>query len=169
MNESVTVRSEERGIYTLSRNLTVQIYVRSSNTDLGTSDVNRKHCTQRVRSQRVQVSVGTPGKRRDFRRSEVPTNIGTFDVRSKRNSQHRRCRDSRLGSGQCWNSRRTSGLPTVGTLDERRDFRRAQTVSSQKHRCRDSWQRSGLPTVGSSDLSRDFRHRKSQKKYSMCS
>ena len=27
VNESITVRSEERGIYTLSRNLTVQIYV----------------------------------------------------------------------------------------------------------------------------------------------
>ena len=39
MNESVTVRSEERGIYTLNRNLTVQIYVGSSDTDLGTSDV----------------------------------------------------------------------------------------------------------------------------------
>ena len=34
VNESVMVRSEERGIYTLSRNLTVHIYVRSSDVDL---------------------------------------------------------------------------------------------------------------------------------------
>ena len=69
-NESVTVRSEERNIYTPSENPTVQIYVGSSDVDPGTSDANRKHCTQRVRSQRVQVSVGTPSKRRDFRRAQ---------------------------------------------------------------------------------------------------
>jgi hypothetical protein len=33
MNEWVTVRREERAIYTYSRNLTVQIYVESSDTD----------------------------------------------------------------------------------------------------------------------------------------
>ena len=53
VNESVTVRSEERSIYTPSEKPTVQIYVGSSDADLGTSDVNRKRCTQRVRSQRV--------------------------------------------------------------------------------------------------------------------
>ena len=36
VNESVTVRSEERGIYTPSENLTVQIYVGSSDVDLET-------------------------------------------------------------------------------------------------------------------------------------
>ena len=72
MNESVMVRSEERGIYTLSRNLTIQIYVGSPNADLGTSDVNRKHYSQWVRSPWVQVSVGTPGKCQDFQRSELP-------------------------------------------------------------------------------------------------
>ena len=45
VNESITVRSEERAIYTLSRNLTVQIYVGSSDAYFGTSDVNRKHCS----------------------------------------------------------------------------------------------------------------------------
>ena len=45
VNESVTVRSEERAIYTLSRNLTVQIYIGSSDADLGTSDVNREYCS----------------------------------------------------------------------------------------------------------------------------
>ena len=69
VNESVTVRSEERSIYTPSEKLTVQIYIGSPDADPGTSDVNRKHCSQRVRSLRVQVSVGTPGKCRDFRRS----------------------------------------------------------------------------------------------------
>jgi hypothetical protein len=38
-NEWATVRNEGRAIYTLSRNLTVQIYVGSSDADLGTSDV----------------------------------------------------------------------------------------------------------------------------------
>ena len=42
MNESVTVRSEERGIYTPSENLTIQIYVGSSDADLETFDVNSK-------------------------------------------------------------------------------------------------------------------------------
>ena len=73
VNESITVRSEERGIYTLSENLTVQIYVGSSDADLRTSDVNRKHCSQRVRSPHKRVSVGTPGKRRDFRRAQLNT------------------------------------------------------------------------------------------------
>ena len=70
VNESIMVRSEEMAIYTLSRNLTVQIYVRSSNTDLGTSDVNRKHCSRRVRNTHEQVSVGTPDKHQDFRRAQ---------------------------------------------------------------------------------------------------
>ena len=39
VNESVMVRSEERGIYNPSENLTVQIYVGSSDADLGTLDV----------------------------------------------------------------------------------------------------------------------------------
>ena len=66
MNESITVRSEEMVIYTLSRNLTIQIYVGSSDADLGTSDVNRKHCSHRVRSPHAQVNVGTPDKHGDF-------------------------------------------------------------------------------------------------------
>ena len=66
VNESVMVRSEERAIYTYSRNLTVQIYVGSSDVDLETSDLNRKHCSCRVRSLHEQVNVGTPNKCRDF-------------------------------------------------------------------------------------------------------
>jgi hypothetical protein len=69
------VINEESGIYTPSENLAVQIYVESFDADLGTSDINRKHCSQRVRSLRVQVNVETPGKhRRDFRlTSGLPT------------------------------------------------------------------------------------------------
>ena len=81
--ESITVRSEERAIYTLSKNLTIQIYIGSFDTDLGTFDVNRKHCSHRVRSQHVQLNVGTPDKCRDFRRSGLPTDVGTSDVRSQ--------------------------------------------------------------------------------------
>jgi hypothetical protein len=39
VNEWLTVRSEQMVIYTHSRNLTVQIYVRTANIDLGTSDI----------------------------------------------------------------------------------------------------------------------------------
>ena len=100
VNGSVPVRSEERAIYTLSRNLTVQIYIGSSNTDLGTSDVNRKHCSRRVGSPHEEVNVGTPDVRRDFRRAQSV------------NQQSPRCRDSRQGLG----------LSTVGSSDVRRDF-----------------------------------------------
>ena len=91
MNKSVTVRSEEMAIYTLSKNLTVQIYVESSDADLRTSDVNRKHCSHRVGSPRVQVNVETPRKRQDFRRmsglltcavtqpASTATSVGTSD------------------------------------------------------------------------------------------
>ena len=69
VNKSVTVRSEERAIYTPSKNLTVQIYVGSSDVDLGTFDVNRKHCSHRVRSPHEQLNVGPPDVRQDFRRA----------------------------------------------------------------------------------------------------
>ena len=107
MNESITVRSEERAIYTHSRNLTVQIYVGSSDADLRTSDLNRKHCSHRVRSPHEQVNVGTPDVRRDFRQSGLPTYVRTSD-------EH---------------GRPTSKTPGVGTPNVRRDFRRAQTAS----------------------------------------
>jgi len=143
---SPPVRSEERSIYTPSENPTVQIYVGSSDADPGTSDINIKYCSQRVRSPRVKVSVGTPGKRRDFRRSESRRTSGLPMSPVKQTA-------STADAG-------TPGLGqvSVGTPGERRDFRRAQTASSLKHRCRDSWLRSGLPTVGSSDLRRFFRH-----------
>ena len=88
MNESVTVRSEERGIYTPSENLTVQISVGSSDADLGISDINRKHCSHRVRSPHVQVNVETPDVRRDSRRTlGLPTYVGTSDMRSQSTSK----------------------------------------------------------------------------------
>ena len=67
MNQSIAVRSEERAIYTHSRNLTIQIYVESSNADLRTSDLNRKHCSRRVK---VRTSKSM---------SELPINVGTSD------------------------------------------------------------------------------------------
>ena len=76
------VRSEERGIYTPSENLTDQIYIGSSDADLGTSGVNRKHFSHRVKSLHEKVNVRTPGKHRDFRQSELPTHVGTFDMHS---------------------------------------------------------------------------------------
>ena len=77
------VRSEERAIYTLSRNLTVQIYIGSSDADLGTSDLKRKHYSHKVRNLHEQVNVGTPDKRRDFRLLGLPTYVGTSDGRSQ--------------------------------------------------------------------------------------
>ena len=159
VSESVTVRSEVRSIYTPSENPTVQIYVGSSDADLGTSDDNRKHC-----SRRSEVSACKSV-------SELPANVGTSDGRnSRRSSGLPTCTVNQTAStaeagtpglgqvsvgtpGERRDFRR-SELPTVGTPGERRDFRQAQTASSQKHRCRDPWLRSGLPTVGSSDLDR---------------
>ena len=69
------VRSEERGIYTPSENLTVQIYVGSFDVDLGTSDVNRKYCSQLGQSHYKQVNVGTPNVRWDFRQSGLPMSV----------------------------------------------------------------------------------------------
>ena len=152
------VRSEERSIYTPSENPTVQIYVGSSDADLETSDVNRKHCSKRVRSPRVQVSVGTPDKRRDFRRaqlnkqpaplipglpawvksvSELPANVGTSNGRNfRRSSGLLTCTDSE----QSEEPSMLGLLAWVGTSD-----------------CRDFRHTSGLPTVGSSDTRWDFR------------
>ena len=69
------VRSEERGIYTPSENLTVQIYVGSFDADLGTFDVNRNtvHKGTEVRACR---SV-----------SELSANVGTSDDRNFRRAQ----------------------------------------------------------------------------------
>ena len=140
------VRSEERGIYTPSENLTVQI-----SSEVATQISGLPTLTENTVHKESEVSACKSV-------SELPANVGTSDVRSKPNSQHCRCRDSWLGLGQCRNSRRTSGLPTVGTPGERRDFRRAQTVSSQKnHQCWDCWLGSGLLTIGTSDTRRDFR------------
>ena len=97
---------KETGIYTQRQNLTVQIYVGSSDADLGTSDERRKHCSREVKvhsrqpmselptnvgtfdghSQQVSrtIDAGTPGLGRDFRLSGVPTHVGTSDVHSHR-------------------------------------------------------------------------------------
>jgi hypothetical protein len=48
-NEWAKVRNEGRAIYTLSRNLTVQIYVGTTDVDLGTADLYRKHYSYKVK------------------------------------------------------------------------------------------------------------------------
>ena len=90
----------------------------------------------------MQVNVETPDKRRDFRRSELPT-VGTSDVR----------RDFRRSSGlpTCTVNQTAStaeagtpglGQVSVGTPGERRDFRRlelpANVGTSDEHRQRAS-------------------------------
>ena len=60
-----------------------------------------------------QVSVGTPGERRDFRWTELPANVGTSDV-------HRQRAVRSTGAGTPGKGRdfRLSGVPTyVGTSD----------------------------------------------------
>ena len=95
-----------------------------------------------------QVSVGTPRKRRDSRRSELPTNVETSDVHRQSVSQKHRCRDSRL----------RTGLPTVESSNIRQDFRRPQSpcrlsdweselpAKVMTSDCREFWLTSGLPT-----------------------
>jgi hypothetical protein len=68
-NEWVTVRNEEGAIYTLSRNLTIQIYVGTANVDLGTADLYRKYC-----SYKVKVTTQRPT-------SGLLTYVGTADRR----------------------------------------------------------------------------------------
>ena len=143
---------EETGIYTPRQNLTVQIYVGSSDADLGTSDVWRKHCSCEVKVHSRQPT------------SELPTNVGTSDCRNfRRTSGLPTCTVSRsvepsmpglpawVGTSDCREFRHTSGLPTSTVT--------AQAVTGSQHFRQESW----LPTVGSSGLRRDFRHRQSQK------
>ena len=77
MNNWFTVRSEERAIYTHSRNLTIQIYVGSSDADIRTFD-GRSHLASKT------LGVGTPDLGWDFRLLGVPTHVGTFDDHSHR-------------------------------------------------------------------------------------
>jgi hypothetical protein len=146
-NEWAMVRMEETGIYTPRQNLTVQIYIGSSDVDLKTSDVRRKHCSRKVKSPRVQVSVRTSDKRRDFRRSSG-LSTGT-DSRSVEPSMPGL--PAWVRTSDCREFWLTSGLPTSTVT--------AQAVTGSLSFRQESW----LPTVGSFGLRRDFRHRQSQK------
>jgi hypothetical protein len=66
-NEWATVRNEGRAIYTLSRNLTVQIYVGTPDVDLRTADLYRKHCSCKVKVTAQRPTLG------------LPTYVGTAD------------------------------------------------------------------------------------------
>ena len=57
--------------------------------------------------------------------SKVPTQISGLSTITE-NTVHKESEVS--ACSQCRNSRQTSGLPTVGTPDVRRDFRRAQLI-----------------------------------------
>ena len=60
-----------------------------------------------------QVSVGTPGERWDFRWSELPTNVGTFDEH-----RQRAVRSTGVGTPGLGQDFRLSEVPTyVGTSD----------------------------------------------------
>jgi hypothetical protein len=94
-NEFITVRSEERAIYTYSRNLTVQIYVGTADVDLGTTDLYRKHCSYKVKVTARRPTSGLPTYVRIADASKQPrqplgqasallTRVGTADVLSHR-------------------------------------------------------------------------------------
>ena len=52
---------------------------------LPTGTVNQTDNTAEARTPGLgQVTVGTPGERRDFRRSKLPANVGTSDVHRQR-------------------------------------------------------------------------------------
>jgi hypothetical protein len=79
MNELVPVRSEESAIYTSSRNLTVQFYVRTADVDLGIAGIYRKHCLCKVKytarrpTSGVLTYVRTSDRRDSRRTSGLPT------------------------------------------------------------------------------------------------
>ena len=114
MNECVTVRSEERSIYTPSENPIVQIYVRSSDADLRTFDVNGSE----VRACR---SV-----------SELPANVGTSDGRNSRRTSGLPMSPVKQTASTADAGTPGLGQVSVGTPSKRRDFRRAQTVSQSE-------------------------------------
>jgi hypothetical protein len=138
---------EETGIYTPRQNLTVQIYVGSSDADLGTSDVRRKHYSREVKSPRVQVSVGTSDKHQDFRRSGLPTIVGTSDGHRQQVS-----RTNDAGTPGLGRDFRLLGVPThVGTSDIHShragcDWESALPARVMTSDCREFQLTSGLPT-----------------------
>ena len=113
VSESVTVRSEERSIYTPSENPTVQIYVGSSDAEHGTSDDNRKHCSRRSEVSACKLV------------SELPTNVGTSDGRNSRrtsglptSTDSEPVRSTGVGTSGIGRDFRLSVVPTyVGTSD----------------------------------------------------
>ena len=79
MNEWVTVRREERAIYTRRQNLTVQIYVESSDTDYQNFWLYYKNTVHNAVNWANSVIVETPSDCQDFWQPELPASVGTFD------------------------------------------------------------------------------------------
>jgi hypothetical protein len=176
-NKFIFVRSEERAIYTCSRNLTVQIYVGTADVDLGTADLYRKHCSYKVKvtarrpTSGLPTYVGTADRRDCWRMSGLLTQAGSRDIRWARR-QHSwqgsglptlvrsadASRQPRHPLGQA-----SALLTRVGTPD-RRDSRRTSGLLTSSVTAQAKWlgvrtpgasqhfRSSGLPTyVGTSD------------------
>ena len=123
-------------------------------------------CRNEMSGQRLEVRRGVfipQVKIEPFRStSEVPTQIPglpTYEENTVHNrSEVRVCKSvsellTNVGTSDGHHFRRTSGLPTVITSDDRRDFRRTQTVGKLVEPSMP-----GLPAwVGTSDC-REFRH-----------
>jgi hypothetical protein len=101
MNESVMVGSEERGIYTSSEKHPLR-----STLGVPTQISELLTLTRNTVQRRVEDTVGTT-------LSELPTYVGTSDEGLSQMDSRQRVRTPDT----------MSGLPTVGTLDLRRDFR----------------------------------------------
>jgi hypothetical protein len=93
------VGSEERGIYTSSEKHPLRSTSRRRSRDF-------RHLTRNTVQRRVEDTVGTT-------LSELPTYVGTSDEGLSQMDSRQRVRTPDT----------MSGLPTVGTLDLRRDFR----------------------------------------------
>ena len=115
INEWVTVRREERAIYTRRQNLTVQICVRSSDTDHRNFWPFVKHCSRHSQRWSTQLEPKLLAKHRNFWQSGLSTHVGTPDPEPSQGAKSQ----SAETSGGSRNFRHQE-LPTpVGTSDGR--------------------------------------------------
>ena len=107
----------------------------------------KKTLFMRGQSPLETVNVGTSDERRDFRRSELPTNVGTSDVHSQQVSRTIDAETPGLGRDF-----RLSGVPThVGTSDVHShstgsDWESALSARVMTSDCQEFRLTSGLPT-----------------------
>ena len=79
MNEWLTIRRERRAIYTLRQNLIIEIYVESSDADLWTSDLYRKHYRKQGLGHYKHINIESSDDYREFQWSKLPTHVGSSD------------------------------------------------------------------------------------------